>query len=350
MKFIARSVIITAWATSALSFGEPEDWRLQILSDAGLSLKKAEEKFIDRDASLNEQKFRELVQSLGSEDFATRVEAQRQIEDLGTAAVPLIRELPEIDDPETSLRLKQIENKLASHRCWTEKELLRYATTTLAGEARGEKKPEKTPLVFAAIFQDEVDPLVKEYRHFDFVRDEGLTAKITGGEFLMPGAHEHGGDQRFILRCEEISGKETFPNEFLLEVSAKATPGGAGSFHIGVSVGNVRVLFHPGYRGGGFRHERVDDKKELTRNRDMGFTPQAGEISTISLAVKKLRNGMIELKTKIHQEGSKKPFESKIQLPLKEFGELTIVSLDRSGRPGGTAIFDDFVIEMDPKD
>ncbi|MFK7849347.1 MAG: hypothetical protein AB8D78_00075 [Akkermansiaceae bacterium] len=341
-------IVIALCISAGFCFAEPEDWRIQLLEEAGLSLEEAKKKFLGNNEESSEEELRKLVSLLAADDFATRAKSQTQIESMGSTVIPLLNQFRENDDPEIRFRLEQILDKLSGDRIWEKDRLLTYATKSLSEEAQpgGQKAKEQT--LFVESFQDVVDPIGQSYRHFDFVRDKGLNAKATNGVLTISGKNKQQGDQRILLEAEKITGKKTFPNQFNLEVATKTTPGGEGIFHTGVAVGNLRALFHPGYRGGGFRFERVDTKEDLKSNTNMGFTPKVGQFHTIQIQVKRLSDDQFQVVATVHSKTEAKPFEATIKISEKVIGDLTTIGLDRSGNPGGDAIFDDLVIDLDP--
>ena len=123
--------------------------------------------------------------------------------------------------------------------------------------------------------------------------------------------------------------------------------GGAGVWHAAVCVGKIKVLFHPGFNGGGFRYEQVATLEKFSNNQDMGFTPEAGKMYRVNLSVARFPSGRVGIKSVVTSpEG--KTFESHIQVEAEDAGPLDRISLERSGRRGGNALFDDLQVKIRP--
>ena len=346
MKIMSGLSHVLPWLICAVLIAEPEDWRLQLLKEEKFDLEGVELSVRENQFIVSEERFLQLVQELASDDFKTRESAQKEILRMGIMVKPWLDNLPKPKDPELAFRLTTIRSNLGSERQWANSELLRYATADLDRENKGKKPDLEQPLVFAELFRDNTANLDDEYRNFVFIRDQRLKGKVSGGVLRLSGEMAREGDQRLVLKSEKVYGQEVFPDEFRIEVSLKGTPGGEGTYHLGVSVGNVRTLFHTGYRGGGFRFARIDTLGNLSNNADMGFTPNTNTFATLCIDVKQLPNKNVELSATVRQKGEKRPFQSKIEISAEVIGKLDSISLDRSGNPGGDAIFDNLVVEM----
>lgn len=347
MKTMNRLILILAGLGSAALAGEHQDWRLQILKQEGLVLGDAKLPDFGNGIVPAEKRFLGLLDSLGAEDFATRESSQREIQQMGMAAKPWLDRLEESEDPEVNFRIKQIRGNLATQRRWSEAELLQYAIGSLAREKNGEKPSPETPLVFAELFQDNAADLDAPYRGFRFDASPGLTGKVGDDMLKLSGRGPIEGDQRLLILADQICGKDVFPDQFRIEAMLGGTPGGESAYHIGISVGKVRMLFHPGYGEGGFRFEQVDTHKALTQNASMGFTPATDGLATMGIDVKRLPNGDVELQvTVISDPKQSHRYTTRIKVPAAEIGKLDSISLDRSGRAGGDALFDHLVVEI----
>jgi hypothetical protein len=346
---IRLPALFLASAASVVMASEPQDWRLQLLEEEGLSLEEAEVNVLARDVAVDENHFLELIPLLGSEKFTIRANSQKAIERMGLAAKPWLDRLPEQGNPEISMRLMEIRKKLNAERQWTKSELLHYAVDSLVREKNDKKSDENSPFIFAELFRDRSAGLEGGYRHFSFTHDAGANGKVSDGVLLLSGEIPREGDQRLVLKSSRIHGEALFPDSFRIEVSLKSTPGGEGVHHIGVSIGNVRALFHPGYQGGGFRFEQVDTKKGLKPNMDMGFTPQTNVFATMGIDVERASDNSVKLSVSVIEEDTKAKHQAAIKVSADVIGALESISLDRSGRQGGDAVFDNLIIEMPGK-
>jgi hypothetical protein len=170
----------------------------------------------------------------------------------------------------------------------------------------------------------------------------GWKAEVKGGRLHLLGDHNEG-DQRLVVTAEKAIGKRRWPDS--LEVTARigGTDAIAGAWHVGVSVGSVKVLFHPGYDGGAFRAETVNTHEEFFGNEDMGFTPAAGVLHQLTVKVRRTDGGYrfeVELKDANGGGTYRKTFE----VSSKQVGDFDRVGLERSGRRGGDALFESISI------
>jgi len=335
-----------AWLAPAPLTAGPEDWRLQMLVEHGMEIERLNPEDFEKIPAVSEARFSQLVPLLGSEDFKTRERAQEQIHLMGVEVIPWLHRLPEPDDPEIAFRLNAIRMRLDTERQWPETELLRHAMMSLTRERTGKPRDPQEPFVFAEWFRDEANTLDGGYRHFAFDGDEGLGGKVSDGALRMYGDIPREGDQRLILKPDGLIGNAVFPDDMRIEVFAMGQPGGEGTHHLGVSIGNVRALFHPGHRGGGFRFQRVDNQLELTRNEPMGFTPETGTFAFIGINVRRLRGGKVGITATVGQEGNERIYRNSIEVSEDVIGPLDSISLDRSGRQGGDAVFKKLVVAM----
>lgn len=347
MKTAKWLVLILAWIASALAAEEYQDWRLQLLEEEGLEPDAVKLNELKDKVVPSEQRFLDLVDLLASEGFAARERSQNEILRMGIAAKPWLDRLPASDDPEVEFRLAGIREKLATEQRWSRSELLQYAVNSLLSERNGKKPIKNIPLVFAELFRDKTPDLAGTYRNFAFDARPGLKGKVAEGVLRLSGRGPIDGDQRLILSAKKITGKKVFPDRFRIEVMLGGTPGGESAYHVGVSVGKVRALFHPGHAGGGFRFEHIDTHKALTKNTNMAFTPDTKSLATMGIEVKRLPDGDVELQVTVIPEGKKdRKFTTRIEVSAAMIGKIDSIGLDRSGRVGGDALFDNLVVEI----
>ncbi len=77
-----------------------------------------------------------------------------------------------------------------------------------------------------------------------------------------------------------MTTKFGFPGDLLIQLEVGKNPGG-GSANVGLTIGGNRLVFHPGYSGGAFRVEGAGG----FGNQNMGFTPAAGILHLLEVAV-----------------------------------------------------------------
>jgi len=318
------------------------DWRLELLSRERVSAETPALQEMEKRFTPSEEGLENAVGRLGAEDFRTREQAQHEILRMGKEALPWLRRQPLSEDPEVRVRLGEIERTLGADGRWTKEDLLREAVTSLLNERLGRKAGKPVGSLFPETFDQDAESLSEGYRRFRFEAGKGMKGSVSGGILRMAGNHPDDGDQRLLLDAERVTGREAFPDSFQIEARLGGDPGGEGTYHVGVSVGNVRVLFHPGYPTGGFRIERVDDHKPIIVNTAMGFDPPVGKLLRMHLEVKRRPGGEVEIQAVISNGGA--AFRKTAVLAAEEIGKLDHIGLDRSGRNGGDGLFDDLVI------
>lgn len=335
--------MIFLWGLAAYVHGH-DDWRLQILEEQGISSKTpALEKFL-QSIAIPVQDLDLTIKQLGSENFDEREKAQKKLKLLGVKILPLLGKFKNNDDPEVTERLNVIIRQLENGNRWVKNALVRRAATSLIHERKkpGEINPDGT--LFVEFFSNPNATLENGYHKLVFSGDNGMDGFIANGVAQMKGNRAGGGDQRLLLLSKNLTGKAVFPDNFRIETKIGGKDGGVGAYHVGVSIGNVRALFHPGYNNGGFRYERVDNNKYIIDNTGMGFTPKCGEMLTMSIDVKRMNNGDATMQVKI--TSGKNVFRDTQKIKSEDIGKIASIGLDRSGRTGGNALFDDFIVDL----
>jgi hypothetical protein len=195
------------------------------------------------------------------------------------------------------------------------------------------------------LFHEEAADIGHAYRQLQYETDVEGKAVVHAGRLRLDGNHPEG-DQRLCAKAQRLIGAETFPRRFKVKAALGGEALNSGGWHVGVSVGNIRVLFHPGTAGGMFRAERVDDHRYLTESTMMPFTPAADMLHEMTIDVTKNDDGSVRLDVVV-LDGSKtlKRFATSVTVAGPDIGPLRRVALERSGRTGGAALFGSFVIE-----
>ena len=320
------------------------DWRLELLSRENVSSETPALQEMEKRLTPSEEGLEIAVARLGAEDFRTREQAQQEILKMGRDVLPWIRRQPRFNDAEVRVRLGQIERALSADGRWMKEDLLREAVTSLLNERLGRKTGKPAGCLLLETFDHDAASLAEGYRRFRFKAGKGMTGRVSEGILRMAGNHAADGDQCLLLDAERVTGQKTFPDSFQIEARLGGDPGGEGAYHVGISVGSVRVLFHPGFQSGGFRIERVDDHKPIISNTAMGFDPPAGKLLRMHLEVRRRPGGDVEIQSAISNGGT--VFRKSAVLAANEIGVLNHIGLERSGRNGGDGLFDDLVVHL----
>lgn len=330
--------------TAQIHAGEERDWRLEILKEEGVPSETAALQALQDGFELTPARLEKSLANLGADDFKTREQAQREIILLGKNAQPWLLRLPKSEDPEVRTRLAEITRALQVEGRWARKNLVREAVISLLRERRKEAPPKPEEALFVELFRHPAASLDGGYGKFSFHSEHGLTGRVSDGLLRLKGKHDSEGDQQLLLDAKALTGQQEFPDAFRIEVKLGGETGGQGTYHVGVSVGNVRALFHPGYQTGGFRFERIDTHEKLSDNTSMGFDPKAGKLQRMSIEVKRLADGKLALDVLVTD--GEKSFSERKTFAQSVTGKLDRIGLDRSGRTGGDALFDDLVVDL----
>lgn len=331
--------------SAVVAAGEIADWRLELLKENGLSaetdvLEKFQNGLSHSGASLNQ-----LVGKLGSEEYQQREQAQKDILLLGKKVIPQLRPMLKSDQAEVRIRIAKIIGMLEAGGRWEKEDLLRHAVASLLEERKNPGTAHPNPGLFVEFFTKDAPSIANGYSRLKFQTGVGVTGSVRDGMARLEGKREGDGDQRLLLLAKDLTGKPEFPDLFRIEAKIGGEQEGAGGYHVGISIGNVRVLFHPGYSSGGFRLEQVSNNIVIVNNTNMGFDPPAGKLLRMSLDVKRRRDGDVEVRVMV--TSGKDTFRTSHVVKPEMIGKLDRIGLDRSGREGGDGLFDDFIVDLE---
>jgi hypothetical protein len=198
---------------------------------------------------------------------------------------------------------------------------------------------ERYGLLLSVVFTEEMPALKDGYGPLRYETNCAGKASVARGLLRLDGQHNDG-NQSLFIQAEKLVGKPAFPRAF----EVRATLGGeaemSGTWHVGVSIGNVRVLFHPGFTDGAFRVEQITTQRYLHANENMNFTPAAGVLHELTIKVIENRDDTVTLDVRITESGPRgRTFQRTVQIKAADIGPLSRVGLERSGRTGGAALF-----------
>jgi hypothetical protein len=337
--------LIVGFLSAVVTAEESVDWRLELLKENGLSSETdALQKFLNG-TSPSGTGLEPMVRQLGSEEYKQREQAQQKILLMGKKVLPQLRPLLRTDDPEVRIRVAEIIGELEVGGRWERTDLLRLAVASLLRERKASGAPEPEGRLFVEFFSKDSPSLADGYQRLKFETGVEVNGSVREGIARLNGRHQEDGDQRLLLLARDFTGKPEFPDSFRIETKIGGEQGGTGGYHVGISVGNVRALFHPGHSSGAFRFEQVSNNIAIVTNTDMGFEPPPGKLLRMSVDVKRQRNGDVELSVMVQSD--KDSFRKTRTVKAEIIGKLDRIGLDRSGRGGGDALFDDLVVGLE---
>jgi hypothetical protein len=194
-------------------------------------------------------------------------------------------------------------------------------------------------------FAADMAEIGRTYHHMHYQTDVGGKASVAGGMLRLDGNHAEG-DQRLYATAETLLGAKAFPRRFRIKAKLGGEAQDAGAWHVGVSVGNIRLLFHPGFSGGQFRAERVDNHDVVKEAVQMPFTPAAGILHEMIIDVAVRDNGSVRFDVLLADgAGVGRRFQSSATVRLQDIGPVERIGLERSGRMGGAGLFGPFSIQ-----
>lgn len=195
-------------------------------------------------------------------------------------------------------------------------------------------------------FQESVDSLEDGYGKFQYSSTNEGEAHVADGKLFMDGDHPDG-DQLLFITSQSAIGEDQFPRkvELTAQVGSKER-GNTGAWHVGIFIGNVKLVLHPGFAGGGVRVETIDEHKRLLKLGALPFKPADGVLYELKLKVIKLESGCL-LQVTIRDPASDATLKGKLRVMEEDLGEFNRIGLARSGRPGADAMFGSLKIQLD---
>jgi hypothetical protein len=320
------------------------DWRAELLAEAGF---EADREGLRRALTEFEAPVEQLAGAyaqLGAARYPDRQRAQERILAAGPAALDWLDRQPPSKQPEIRLRLEQIRRTLALEPVGQRRRLQLHAARTLLAEIDGPPDPACGGLFYEA-FSRPAESLREGYRHFELDAAVDMPSRVSKQKLVHEGQRPGDGDQRLVLRSQAWPGSDTFPESFEIRAVVQGREGAAGRWHLGISVGNIRALYHPGYANGAFRFQNIRTGEQLVRNQDMGFTPSTEHPQQMHVRVARQGPESIELSVTIRQD-DQPPFRQSLVVGAASLGPLDQISLDRSGRGGGDAVFHQLVVNI----
>ena len=227
-------------------------------------------------------------------------------------------------------------------RQWGDEQLAKAELNAALGKQRLELSAGRN--VVEESFAVDQASLAKGYGRFQFEADNNGTARVANGKLRIDGRSGEG-DQRLFLTSRRMIGRDRWPDK--LEVRAKlgGEEGNNYGWHLGVSVGRVKVLFHPGESRGYFRAETTDEHDNIFANEGLSFAPATGVMHEMIVRVAKTKSGA-EFEVVVNDANGGPSYKKVFTVTQEQLGDYNRIGLERSGRPGGDAMFDSVSIRL----
>lgn len=331
---ILLTMISTSWAS---------DWRIDLLKESGIDTSEAELKKT-AGSKANQEELEKAFEKLGSESYPERVKAQKALIAGGVSTLEFLRKKKDIKNAEARARAAEIEKELKTSDLIGRQNMIELARSSLL-EHRNAKD---TGGFFYEWFGTDTKHCDAGYRSFIFDAADRHSAWVDKGQLRLLGRRHGEVDQQMVLKSKAWPNSDKLPDRFSITARVGGESAGRGLWHVGISIGRVKALFHPGYAGGAFRFEQVGTLEKYVGNKDMGFTPKNGELYPMTILVERRKNDIIKITATIDPDDHP-AFQESVELNIDQFGSFDQISLDRSGNPGGDAIFDDLMIDLNPR-
>jgi hypothetical protein len=319
------------------------DWRVDLLRSQGIPTTRASLEKIASEAGTDEATLNEAYQQLGSESYQKREQAHQYLKSQGNSILGFLKSKEPVEEPEIRKRASEIQKHLESNVASRQNLMVIDAAKSLLKSP----KDKSTGGQFYEWFGTESADCTKGYRQLVYEGPKNVKPFIQNSQLVIPGKRPGNADQRMILHCNTWPATKELPKHISVSCLVGSTGEGASTHHLGITIGKVKTLIHPGYRGGGFRFEQIGTQRKFTKNINMGYTPAPKQLHRIKVTAQRMKNGKVYLKAVVSST-NKKPFETSIELDQEDVGEFNQISLDRSGRSGGNVYFDDFRVQIEP--
>jgi hypothetical protein len=230
-------------------------------------------------------------------------------------------------------------------RAWADKHLAQTDLTRSTGAERLVLSAGRN--VLEEMFSTDQASLEKGYASFLYAADNGGAAKVVDGKLRISGEGPEG-DQRLYITSERMTGVDRWPDELEVRARLGGEEGNNFGWHVGVSVGQIKVIFHPGVGNGAFRAETTDEHDYIFGNEDLSFAPRTGVMHEMILRVSKTKSGAEFHVTVRDGDGAAggKPFQRTFVVTDEQLGDYNRIGLERSGRAGAEAVFDAISIRL----
>ena len=110
-------------------------------------------------------------------------------------------------------------------------------------------------LLLRELFADEAASITGAYHQFHYEATVKAKAEVRGGMLRLESSVEEA-DHRLYVTSRELLGQPNFPRRFIVKARLGGEAAIPGAWHVGVSIGKAKFLFHPGVDGEPFGSKR----------------------------------------------------------------------------------------------
>lgn len=299
----------------------------------------------------------EIARRLTSEQPLLRLAAARALIDRRPrAAIETLIPLTGSEDPEVAwqadsllqmqtgqlLELREEQTLQGAWKAWAENHLAAAQLDTILGARRLDLSAGRNQL--EEKFARSQAALDSGYGRFQYTADNGGKAKVADGVLRIDGANPEG-DQRLFITSQKMIGRDRWPDR--LEVTARLAGENGNNYgwHLGISVGRIKTLFHPGVGQGEFRAETTDGHQSIFPNENMGFAVETGVTYEMKIHVTRTDKGA-DFEITVPDAKSDAVFRRRYHVTSEQLGDFNRIGLERSGRTGADALFDSITIRL----
>ncbi len=316
------------------------DWRIDLLQSQGIPTTPESLKKTATSSDTNTNQLDIYFKQLGSKTFKQREQAQLLLTAQGSSITSYLLAKMPISNPEIKSRTDQILQHLED-----QDESIKNIMTQIAAKSLIISPNDRsTNGQFYEWFGTQSQDCSKGYRQFIYQGPKEARSFIKNSQLVISGQRQGEHDQRIILQSHKWPNRKKHPHHIIVNCSLGTTTR-ASSYHVGITIGKIKALIHPGHLGGAFRCEQINTKKEIIQNCQMGYTPSINQLHHFQLTAKHIENEKVKLSIIIKSK-NKKRFEKNIILNKNDIGDFSQISLDRSGKEGGDAFFDNLRIQI----
>ncbi|MDB4435539.1 hypothetical protein N9160_01005, partial [bacterium] len=247
MKFITSIISTLLAAAFSADDVKVSDWRVELLGEEGIgsSVEELQKSLTAVPEVTNE--LDDALEMLASQDFDEREGGRKKLMSGGEDALKWLLEIEPSEDPELRRRVLSVIEELGLVFRKDREVAVEHAVKSLLAEGlEGREKSADTGGMFFEWFGESDEKLREDYRQFRFETSSKRPGKVEGTRLIFAGKAGQDGDQRLILESKTWPGEIEFGDRFRVSVILGGEDVSPGAWHMGITIGRIRTLFHPG--------------------------------------------------------------------------------------------------------